>query len=177
MRWQFRADRSRKWLVRICRGLGKFNRLGYRLREHRMQKLDDEFLRRFIVVVKDDVVKDDLEVAGLGVNIAHGIAPVMSCHFGISPWIVAMSLEQNGNNVTSHAQEHERPAGGMARRLLPCNHSHGALAFVGLKHSDFNQIRHPRDGASGRHASFEPFGFEAPFNAPSLTPQPRSAIS
>jgi hypothetical protein len=66
-----------------------------------MQKLDDEFLRRFIVVVKDDVVKDDLEVAGLGVNIAHGRAPVMSCHFGISRWIVAMRLEQNRNNVTS----------------------------------------------------------------------------
>jgi hypothetical protein len=33
-----------------------------------MQKLDDELDRRFIVVVKDD-----LEVAGLGLNIGHGI--------------------------------------------------------------------------------------------------------
>jgi hypothetical protein len=33
-----------------------------------MQKLDDEFDRRFSVVVKDY-----LEVAGLGLNIGHGI--------------------------------------------------------------------------------------------------------
>jgi hypothetical protein len=32
-----------------------------------MQKLDDKLDRRFIVVVKDD-----LEVAGLGLNIGHG---------------------------------------------------------------------------------------------------------
>jgi hypothetical protein len=37
-----------------------------------MQKLDDELDRRFIVVVKDY-----LEVAGLGLNIGHGMVPLI----------------------------------------------------------------------------------------------------
>jgi hypothetical protein len=51
-------------------GFGKLERAGYRLAEYRMQKLDDELQRSFIVVVQDH-----LEVAGLGVNIGHVLVP------------------------------------------------------------------------------------------------------
>jgi hypothetical protein len=45
-------------------GFGKSGRVGYLLLEYRMQQLDNEFHRRFIVIVKDY-----LEVAGLGLNV------------------------------------------------------------------------------------------------------------
>src|SRR5580698_9252172 len=48
---------------------------------------------------------------------------------------------------------------------LACNPSHGALAALGLKQ---RQILHPRDGASAKHASFRPLGFEALFHVPSV---------
>jgi hypothetical protein len=51
---------------------GKSDRVGQLLLEYRMQKLDDELDRRFIVVVKDY-----LEVAGLGLNIGHGMVPLI----------------------------------------------------------------------------------------------------
>lgn len=70
----------------------KSGRVRYRFLEHRMQELNDELLRSFIVVVKDD-----MEVAGLGVNIAHRIMPLIGCHFG-SCWNTI--LEQNRNKVT-----------------------------------------------------------------------------
>src|ERR1700741_3774823 len=47
---------------------GQLNCVGNRLLEHRMQKLDDEFPRRCIVIVKDH-----MEVAGLGGNVGHEI--------------------------------------------------------------------------------------------------------
>jgi hypothetical protein len=50
-------------------GVGKSGRVGQLLLEYRMHKPNDEFFRRFVVVMKDD-----LEVAGLGVNIALNIA-------------------------------------------------------------------------------------------------------
>ena len=59
---------------------GEFKGVGYRLLEYRMQNFNHEFHRRIIVVVKDY-----LEMAGLGVNIGHGIAPPDKCHFGILP--------------------------------------------------------------------------------------------
>jgi hypothetical protein len=57
---------------------------------------------------------------------------------------------------------------------LACNHSHGALAFLGLKHSD--QIRHLRHDASAGHASFNP-RVRGPVLMLLRQRQPRSAIS
>jgi hypothetical protein len=47
-------------------GLGKSERVGQLLFEYRVQKFDDEPRRRFFVVVKDD-----LAVAGIGLNVTH----------------------------------------------------------------------------------------------------------
>ena len=63
-----------------------------------MQQVDDEFLRRFIVVVKDY-----LKETGLGLNIAHEIISVTGCCFGVSFRSVdgiAINLERNKNIVT-----------------------------------------------------------------------------
>ncbi len=49
---------------------GELDRLGYRLVEQRMQKVDYELQRSLIVVVQDQ-----LEVAGLGMKIGPGIVP------------------------------------------------------------------------------------------------------
>ena len=49
---------------------GEFKGVGDRLLEHRMQNFNHEFHRRIVVVVKDY-----LEMAGLGLNIGHGISP------------------------------------------------------------------------------------------------------
>jgi hypothetical protein len=72
--------------------------VGGRRLEHRMQQVDDEFDRRFIVVAKDY-----LKEAGLGLNIAHEIIPSLGvvtwCCFGVSIWI-AIKLERNKNIVT-----------------------------------------------------------------------------
>jgi hypothetical protein len=51
-------------------GIDKSHRVHQRLLEHRPQKLDDEFCGSFIVVVKGQ-----LDVAGVGVNVAHWIVP------------------------------------------------------------------------------------------------------
>jgi hypothetical protein len=58
-----------------------------------VQKVDDEFQRRFIVVAKDY-----LKETGLGLGIAHGIISVICC-CGVSLWI-AINLERNKNIVT-----------------------------------------------------------------------------
>ena len=53
-------------LSAVVDGFGKSDRVGQLLLEYRVQKLDDELHRCFIVVVKDY-----LEVAGPGLNITH----------------------------------------------------------------------------------------------------------
>src|SRR5437868_1863483 len=57
--------------------LGKSHRVDELLVEHRMQQFNDKLQRRFIVVMKDD-----LEVTGLGVNIMHDRYSLMNCYFG-----------------------------------------------------------------------------------------------
>src|ERR1700680_2663 len=57
---------------------------------------------------------------------------------------------------------------------LACNHSHGASAFLGLKHCD--QIRHLRHDASAGHPSFNP-RVRGPVLMLLRQRQPRSAIS
>jgi hypothetical protein len=47
-------------------GVGKSERVRQLLLEYRVQKFEDELQRRFIVVVKDD-----LAVAGISLNITH----------------------------------------------------------------------------------------------------------
>jgi hypothetical protein len=47
-----------------------------------MQKLNDKNERSFMVVMKGD-----LEVVGLGLNIMHGQYSLVRYHFGISFWI------------------------------------------------------------------------------------------
>jgi hypothetical protein len=49
---------------------GQSDRVDYLLLEYRMQKLDDELDWRYIVVMKDD-----LNVAGVGLNFGHGNYP------------------------------------------------------------------------------------------------------
>ena len=51
---------------------GKSDCVGYLLLENRMQQLDDEIHRRFIVIVKDY-----FEVADLGLNITHWKLPLI----------------------------------------------------------------------------------------------------
>jgi hypothetical protein len=61
-----------------------------------MHQLDDELHRRFIVVVKDD-----LEVTGLGLNIAHEEIPPNQLSFRKTALGCGNRLEQSRNNVTS----------------------------------------------------------------------------
>jgi hypothetical protein len=64
-----------------------------------MQNFDHEFHRRIIVVVKDY-----LEMAGLGLNIGHwNSAPLIGYHFGISALDHLPRLERNKNKVTTPA--------------------------------------------------------------------------
>ena len=63
--------------------IDKSNRVRDWFPEHRMQKLKGEFCGSFIVAVKGD-----LDVAGLGVNVAHRIVPLIGLHFG-SCWNAA----------------------------------------------------------------------------------------
>ena len=75
--------------------------VGCRLLEYRMQQVDDEFLRRFIVVVKDY-----LKETGLGLNIAHEIISVTGCCFGVSFRSVDRDRDQpRTNQEHSHAPQ------------------------------------------------------------------------
>ena len=55
----------------FANGFGKSEGVRYLLVENRMQKFDHKRQRRFIIVMKDD-----LAVTGIGLNITHGkLAP------------------------------------------------------------------------------------------------------
>jgi hypothetical protein len=64
----------------------QFECVGEFFPEHRMQKLNDEYERSFIVVVKGY-----LEVAGLGVNIVHGVN---------IPWCAVISASRCGSRLS-----------------------------------------------------------------------------
>jgi hypothetical protein len=82
---------------------GEFKGVGYRLLEHRMQNFNHEFHRRIIVVVKDH-----LEMAGLGVNIGHWIVPPDQLSFRHIASRSPFKIERNRNKVTTpRAQESE----------------------------------------------------------------------
>jgi|SRR5260221_9270892 len=100
-----------------------------------MQKLDDELHRGFIVVMKDY-----LEIAGLGVNIAfnialniaHGIYPLNYSSFRHVALDRDAKLEQNKNNVTTPTCKNMK-GGPRAAGIQPSSNSPPARASASVQ--------------------------------------------